>query len=162
VRLHSRTSVDPGGESEVNAASLPVLWPVSVAAVGLPASEPFPDMRQPVGRVRWQCMGREWSAPSPNNAAHADDGLPVKTLHLSQKRAQALRLLQPLAENRPLIRECDPTLGASSLQPLGGAKDDAAHPSDVPSILQTFCKDLGICDVGSSIFDQHAIIREFL
>jgi hypothetical protein len=27
----------------------------------------------------------------------------------------------------------------SSLQPLGGAKDDAAHPSDVPSILQTLC-----------------------
>ena len=45
-------------------------------------------------------------------------------------------------------RECAPTLGAlpqaSSFEPLGAAKDDAAHSSDVPSILQTFSKDFGI------------------
>ena len=114
-----------GRESEVNAAGLPVLQAVSVAAVELPAFRPFPDRQQPVAGVRSRCVGQEWSAPLPNNAARADGDLPVKTLHLSRKSAERapvdaspFRFLCVRALGRVSVRLSDHVAAAGTGRPV--------------------------------------------
>lgn len=124
-RLRARASVDRGRESEVNAAGLPVLQAVPAAVVELPAFRPFPDRQQPVAGVRSQCVGQEWSAPLPNNAARADGDLPVKTLHLSRKSAERapadaspFRFLCARALGRVSVRLSDHVAAAGTGRPV--------------------------------------------
>src|SRR5262245_56168272 len=95
----------------------------------------------------------------------------IKSPPILTNRARPRRLL--LKAVPPGTAGCDRhrslTSGCSRITPADElpfelfcpTDDDAAQPSDVLGILQSFAEQFGIYDIIAALLDQHAIAREF-